>query len=258
LFPISRLLLLDKQALFGIFPTDRPLWSIFVELVASLAFIPLIQFKQPVIYRLCFLSLALIGVGALLRASANHVFFLPTDVGVNASSFIGGFPRVMYGFLCGMLLYHSRSWTPSIPVFNALVKSFPFNVIFLYLILIGSLIFSLTLYGLYYFVFISLLAPLLVVLGSKVSLKSPIVSSLSAFLGWISYPIYCLHEPILFGLSLNHRLGFASAMRVPCKAVALVATLIIATITAFLIEHFKMQQKLSVQLRKALAVLFPA
>jgi peptidoglycan/LPS O-acetylase OafA/YrhL len=93
----------------SLFPTDGPLWSIFFELVASVAFIGLIRTKRRALVIICAASLGLLLITA---------FIAGFHVGWGTENFFGGFPRVFYGFTCGMLLYQLRSMPSPFPLLN--------------------------------------------------------------------------------------------------------------------------------------------
>jgi len=39
--------------------------------------------------------------------------------------------------------------------------------------------------------------PFFVIAGARVKVEAHLTTKITMFLGWISYPIYCLHNPIL-------------------------------------------------------------
>ena len=63
----------------------------------------------------------------------------------------------------------------------------------LYLALAAVMLFPLKLAGLYYFITVGIFAPLLVWLGAHAVCENRMVLMLSERIGWLSYPLYCLH-----------------------------------------------------------------
>jgi peptidoglycan/LPS O-acetylase OafA/YrhL len=51
--------------------------------------------------------------------------------------------------------------------------------------------------SLYYLFAIALAAPALVLFGSAVHARNPVLSHSVRFLGWLSYPLYCIHYPVI-------------------------------------------------------------
>jgi peptidoglycan/LPS O-acetylase OafA/YrhL len=66
----------------------------------------------------------------------------------------------------------------------------------LYFLLIVIFAFPNELAGIYPAVILAIAAPGLVFIGSMVNCEGVAAGNLAKFLGWISYPIYCLHFPI--------------------------------------------------------------
>jgi peptidoglycan/LPS O-acetylase OafA/YrhL len=128
-----------------IFPLDEALWSIFFELVASAAFIWLIDLRATKLLGLSVIS-------ALSLAAAYSRF--PDEIyglGYSWATFWAGFPRVFLTFTLGMAAHK---------IFER-YKDPP--------------------------------------------LATPIAVSFAA-LGWLSYPIYCVHSPII-AVSKGLRIG---------------------------------------------------
>ena len=105
--------LIDGHASHGnLFPGDGPLWSIFFELIASIGFIALVRARQSALSKFCSIALACVFMSAATRAFMDHTFALYAGVGWRTDEFLGGFARVFYSFIAGMLIYQLRSTPP--------------------------------------------------------------------------------------------------------------------------------------------------
>jgi peptidoglycan/LPS O-acetylase OafA/YrhL len=62
--------------------------------------------------------------------------------------------------------------------------------------LVGVLAVPTTLGGLYPALILAIIAPALVFVGASIDCNNMFDATIAKFLGWISYPIYCLHFPI--------------------------------------------------------------
>ena len=259
---VSNLLMipyLNNKGLFqnvgNIFPTDAPLWSIFFEIVASVAFVWFIRLKQTTLLNVCITSFGIIFVASMLRGytGINRPFF-DVEAGWNTETFLGGFPRVIYGFTCGMLIYRLRAAPSSYGFMNRLQQAPAIGVIWLYITLIAILLFPYTIKGLYDLFAIAALAPLLVIQGGNAKCNNTYLLSASKFSGWISYPVYCLHVPVLLGLrAMDERIGFTGYFMISCELTAVMATLLLAIISAFMFDRLALQQNLSTLLRRFIA-----
>jgi peptidoglycan/LPS O-acetylase OafA/YrhL len=172
----------NRQAdqIHAVFLLNPPSWSLFFELIANVIFIFTIRFSKTLLVVLTII------LGTLL-IYAGAVFH--TSPGWSTANFIGGFPRVGYSFMLGVLIFKFFDSSEKIPKVSLywivfaltiflLVPSFPKWV---YYWLLGALF----------------LMPLIVLLGARVDVKQPFLGKIFVYLGWISYPIYCLHSPLL-------------------------------------------------------------
>jgi peptidoglycan/LPS O-acetylase OafA/YrhL len=69
----------------------------------------------------------------------------------------------------------------------------------------------------------------------------------SEFLGWLSYPVYCLHRPVFNELSLLAGKGQA-ILHIPVGFVALAATLVLAVVASMALDHAGLQRKITMLL----------
>lgn len=164
----------------AVFLLNPPSWSLFFELVANVVFIFTIRFSKTLLVGLTILF----GILLIFAGAAFH-----TSPGWSTTNFIGGFPRVGYSFMLGVLIFKFFDFSEKIPRVSCFWIIFALTICFLvpsfqkwvYYWLLGALF----------------LMPLIVLLGSRVDVKQPLLSKLFVYLGWISYPIYCLHSPLL-------------------------------------------------------------
>lgn len=169
-----------------IFPINDPGWSLFFEFVANAVFFLLVARGR-------FKLLIPVVLSALLFLVAVKVF--GESPGWNIHNFLGGFPRVAFGFLSGALLYQLRDRLSFLP---------NLNILWLLAALAGLMLVPHFQLHTYYWFGVSLLAvPLLVALGARCALPPASRSQRWARLaGALSYPLYCLHFPLVMLLSL--------------------------------------------------------
>ena len=173
---------------------------------------------------------------------------------MSADNFLAGFPRVIYGFVRGMLLH--RLWTnPStFPRLNWLSSGSRIRAPVLYGVFVAMMIFPYSGRGLYALLFITLLAPAAIVLGANATCDNKFALSASTFLGWLSYPIYCLHLPVLTAfLFLEKRDQLHLLHATDYRVIAMGVTLGLAALSAFVLDRFELQRKLTAILARPLA-----
>lgn len=222
-------------AVRGIFPGNPPSWSLFFEVIASAAFLVLAKFPRRALLLTVAGSFILFVVCGLLPNSLHQRFELDLDQGWSAANFIGGFPRVIYSFTFGLLLYSFASDDASISL-RATLKRILRHPFTLYALLVLVFFFPVSLRGLYSAFILACVAPFLVFAGSVVHSDGATSLAVTRFLGWISYPIYCLHFPIG---NLVFLLVVTKA-HLPAKfavAGSIVATLVGATLLTKFIEE---------------------
>jgi peptidoglycan/LPS O-acetylase OafA/YrhL len=115
--------------------------------------------------------------------------------GWGTSNFLVGFPRVFFGFSLGVLLYNLRydaSYRRVSHFFERHVRS-PWP---LYLLLLTIFAVPTNLHGWYPMIMLATAAPCLVFVGSMIACRDRFDLAIARFLGWISFPVYCLHFPI--------------------------------------------------------------
>jgi peptidoglycan/LPS O-acetylase OafA/YrhL len=146
----------------------------------------------------CFVTIIAGAVYSMLSGRTAHINY---NVGWNADSFLQGFPRVFYGVALGMVIAQFMNAIKAHPI-SLSIQKIKYKSLLFYLALVVMLALPLTVKYTYYLCGIGVAAPALVVIGALTICENRFLSSLSEFLGWMSYPIYCLHVPVYDGLKL--------------------------------------------------------
>lgn len=178
-----------------LFPLNPPAWSLFLEVLASLAFGLAHRWLSTRVL------IAMVGgAGAVL--CFNAVTAGTIDGGVRWTSLDAGLARLCFSFPLGVLLCRGRAHIP--PALGAL-GPWPLLAI-LFALCLPTVPAPWT--GLYDLAFVAVIAPLLVAAGTRAS-PSPAARPFFLTLGAISFPLYVLHEPLRGGLlALAERAGF--------------------------------------------------
>ncbi|WP_229203013.1 acyltransferase family protein [Burkholderia ambifaria] len=179
----------------GVFPLNPPAWSLFFELFASVVLIAAVRMKERNLLRLAYACLgAFVAYGWLVGLDHDKVTVI-LNQGWAADNFFGGFFRVGYGFLLGVAI--AKIYDAGLPArphwfVAGLVRSdWMLFVVFLLVVL-----FPTSIKGMYALAVLLFVAPALVYRGAMLTPSGNAVARISAFLGWISYPLYCVHYPI--------------------------------------------------------------
>jgi peptidoglycan/LPS O-acetylase OafA/YrhL len=197
-----------------IFPINPPAWSLFFEMLASVALVQLVRLRRDALMALIAVSaVALLACTYLAVADIGVVGHIASQ-GPVVPTFNGGLARVLFGFSTGLLIYALWSCTPQ----PSARKVIPGMTLVLYAALFAVMVVPWATSAWSGFAtFVA--APLLLVLGSRLTTLTPLEGQLARWLGWLSYPVYCLHYPV--GLLIY--LYGAPALRLPYRSMALVA-----------------------------------
>lgn len=167
-----------------LFPLNAPAWSLSFEMLANLVYAQKIRAGRHSLISilsvsLCFLVLFALGMGS--------------EAGWATFNWIAGFPRTFYSFFMGVLIFNWSSKAPRKVLRNSGVE-------------LGLLIAFIIIFiepwchksGLFFAVSVAVLIPCLILVSVNVEPASgPRVERFYEYLGWISYPLYCLHFPLL-------------------------------------------------------------
>jgi peptidoglycan/LPS O-acetylase OafA/YrhL len=169
-----------------LFPSNIAAWSLFFEIVINIFFY----------YNLKVLKLSTSFVaGAALVMFAIFIIYNQGDAGWNSENWFLAFPRVMFGFYAGCLIHEftqneryfsfrrqAASWSKplalAVPILLVVSSFWPFAE-----------------ERFFFFAMISVF-PALIFLSTCLETEG-FGQSVCKVLGYISYPIYCLHVPIL-------------------------------------------------------------
>jgi len=170
----------------------------------------------------------------------GHKRLFDTTGGWSVEDFLSGFPRVFFGFSCSMLIYRRYA---SVPCSGAICKR---NVSpwVLYGMLIAVLIFPARVQGAYGLFALAGLAPALVWFGSFSASRSRFTTALSEFLGWLSYPLYCMHMPVLLVGQWLYKTTDINRLPVPERGFEIVLALITSVVVGLLADRLAVQKKL--------------
>jgi peptidoglycan/LPS O-acetylase OafA/YrhL len=173
------------------YPLDPPCWSLFFEMVANAVYAVLCRFRL-----LSATTLFMIIGGSLLGLLADSNLELwdhrqnwPNQLGL-AISLLEGVSRVGFGFFLGVALYRYRShaFILRLPHLHPAIAS-ALLVAFFAMPPLSSNIYDLVV-GM-------VVLPLVV--GASIHYESDgLEAALSKFTGWLSYPLYVVHYPIMF------------------------------------------------------------
>ncbi len=176
----------SHHVLDTVFPSNNPAWSLFFEWVANIAFLVVIAVERKRLLPPALLyGLGMFAMGVAVIITTRHLGGAP---GWSISTFVGGFPRVLWGFFMGMILYfvHLRVARLALPAGLLAI-----------LVLAFMMIPHQNWYGTYWLIGLALV-PLVVFFGANSRLKlGSGQARISDYLGQISYPLYCIHYPIL-------------------------------------------------------------
>lgn len=161
-----------------LFPANGPLWSLFFEIVANLAWAAfLVRRSTPV--------LALLVVLSALAVMACAVRHGTLDMGWQASSLDGGLARVCFGFGVGLLLHRLRAALPIMAWIVAPIAA---------LALVYAL--ALPVQRLPWTLFLAMVfLPCVLILAVAAGRHAAVPGG--TWLGRISYPLYGIHVPLL-------------------------------------------------------------
>jgi hypothetical protein len=88
-----------------IFPTNPPAWSLFFEMIASTAFIALVRLKPSALAKTAALSFVTFLGFRIINSLIAGRYGFDFVQGWKSVNLIGGIPRVLFGFLLGMVIY---------------------------------------------------------------------------------------------------------------------------------------------------------
>jgi peptidoglycan/LPS O-acetylase OafA/YrhL len=174
----------DSPGLCGLFPFDLAAWSLFLELAVNLVYAASIRGLTQRRLVLAMVAGAIVLVVALL-------VFGSMDVGMTQRTLWAGGGRVLFSFAAGVLTYRCRSHLP-----HTTIRA-RFALEALLLLLLAVFLFhppAVSAGGLD-LAYIVALFPAMIIIGSRI--EPALTPRFSALLGYLSYPIYVLHTPLV-------------------------------------------------------------
>ena len=193
-----------------LFPANVPAWSLFFQLITNAVFAlwVLRRWKSGPL-----LPALIAGASLVAYVAGTH----QTNFGWEANYFFGGFPRALFGVFAGACLYLGL---------GAIRRRMPVVPAPLLLLLLLALLcynpqwprFN----GVYWLAITLVVMPLLVAAGIVARAQNAALRRALAYLGWISYPLYCLHFPVLMAYTLaTNNAPLGAADQLACGALAL-------------------------------------
>jgi peptidoglycan/LPS O-acetylase OafA/YrhL len=164
----------------------------------NLFFLQLDSLKKSTLARFVVVAFFSIVAISFLVALGNGRIGLAVDSGFGERNLVGGLPRVFYGFSLGILLYKLLQ-TGRFGFVESAINRLPGKA---YLLLFFCvLILTCPLWrgfgAAYYLLAVGTAAPALVLVGAVARCETSADLNICKFLGWLSYPIYCLHVPVI-------------------------------------------------------------
>lgn len=212
-----------------VFPLNDPAWSLFFEIFVNIVFFfCLARFTKINLYLLAAIS------GAIFIATT--IYFHQVNPGATGKSFIFGFPRVIFEFFLGVIIYKLYGY----------YKVPPKILAYLIFALVSICFFSsLGAVGLGNAL---ILAPLLIAVFAKVVIPAN-GTNICKFLGDISYPLYVTHFPLY---RLLYESGFINNLSPAFQTFAFASIAIIVAIVLVKIDEsvrssFKKKRMASLQ-----------
>lgn len=172
---------LVKERFFNLFHLNPPTWSLFWEYVVNIVYaVVLIRLPKKILWVL------LVAAAVALCYEAQKTGNL--SGGWGGDNIPGGFIRVSYSFLAGILVYRSR-WI--------IQSKLGFLSVGLLTVLVFLVPFVKNLNPITDPAIVIFYLPLLVALGAGATLR-PAFAKLCRFSGEISYPLYMVHYPFIW------------------------------------------------------------
>ena len=172
---------LVRERYYNLFHLNPPSWSLFFEYIANIIYaLVLVRIKKPLLWVLT--VLAAIALFWEAHVSGN------LSLGWSGDTMRGGFARMTFSFLAGILVYRSQ-W---------LIKSrINFAVISLMLIAAFLIPFRESYNAIVEPLVVVIYFPFLLALGAGTQLSAGL-KGICNFFGNISYPLYMVHYPFIW------------------------------------------------------------
>lgn len=201
----------------AIFPLNNPAWSLFYGMAANVLYAATLRHS-----RVSPVAWAAVSLAGLVVAG----FAYGTAPGWGTGNFVGGAPRVLYAFFAGVALYQLRDRLAILPR--------PAWGIILAAVLVMFAVPRFDGYHYYWLACAAAVVPLLVAAGSRTAVaRDSLLHRACAYSGRLSYPIFCVHYPLLMFFSVELPLD---GRYVPVAVAFLAATIAGAHLLMRLVE----------------------
>ncbi|MBK6854705.1 MAG: acyltransferase [Burkholderiales bacterium] len=198
----------------SLFPTDGPLWSLFFEVLANLAWVTLLVRRKTAV-----LLLVLLASAVLYAVCIRH--YGTANIGSDRDTFFAALPRVTFGFVAGVLLYRLRHQL----IHHLRPPGGPWVAPALGALLVVALMPAPS--AVWDMACVFVILPAVVALGlAPATVPSP--KGAAAVLGRLSYPLYVLHYPVLVAVIEIARTQFPTVSRDLVGLAAMAAALVVA------------------------------
>lgn len=170
----------------AVFPLNSPAWSLFFGLFANMFYALSIRVWRG-------MPLLLVAVSGM---ALYHVTAIMGEApGWGSENFMGGFPRVFFSFFAGVAIFQCRAYLDFLP------RIPPFWLVALVVLILAAPRFAG--HKIYWFANAVIFMPLVVACGARCMLETGgRWHRLCARGGEVSYPLYCVHFPLLMMISI--------------------------------------------------------
>jgi len=204
-----------------LFPLDNPMWTLFLELSANLAYGGLVRARWA---GTKFFSL--VCAAALMGLIAARHLYGTMDLGYDMKGLAVGAARVSFSFLLGVLLYRFYRRVHMTRIHNiwAIITACLLVFLLLAVLTVNWRSYS----GISDILSVTIIFPLIILAGAHISLPRG-WTAICVVAGTISYPLYLIHQPFLvLCRDLQSLFGPASVpvLGLYCLAMALFAWIV--------------------------------
>lgn len=181
----------DKQITIGssatpgvAFPLNDPSWSLCFELIANIAFA--LYFSKK--WKLSLWGMLSVSLFGFIMWTGYNKLTGTIGAGWSSDNFFVGIPRTFYGFFMGVFLFNGskylKKFIPNVPIIAVLTSLIMFSMPDILNGQIEKILFLLV------------VIPAITLIGSESESKNKFILHANSYLGWLSYPVYCIHFPI--------------------------------------------------------------
>jgi len=175
-----------------------------------------------------------------LSGFSSYNYGVYAEAGWGTMNFVGGFPRVFFGFLVGMIVQHlvNKRKDLILKVNMSFMHFFAARPVLIYIVTLGLFSVPFIGHGAVFLISVAVFCPLVVLAGALAKTGNRTLLRISEFLGWISYPVYCLHIPIgnLIALTGNEG-GLYRLLPLPFPVVGSIIVIFVSIVMTLMYEQ---------------------